>query len=64
MDDLRISASELNARLARGVHLLLVDVREPSEYDLCRIDGAKLIPLATTPGLAQSRSSLENMTWK
>ncbi len=40
MGDLQISVGELNARLARGEHLLFVDVREPWEYNLCRIDGA------------------------
>ena len=28
---------------------LLLDVREPWEYDLCKIPGAKLIPLGTIP---------------
>jgi rhodanese-related sulfurtransferase len=49
MDDLQISAKEVSERIARGEKLLLVDVREPWEYDLCRIPGAKLIPLGTIP---------------
>lgn len=49
MDDLQISAKEVNERIARGAKLLLVDVREPWEYDLCKIPGAKLIPLGTIP---------------
>lgn len=28
---------------------VLVDVREPDEYELCRIEGAKLIPLSELP---------------
>ncbi len=28
---------------------LLVDVREPDEYEICRIEGAKLIPLRELP---------------
>lgn len=29
---------------------LLVDVREQGEYELCRIEGATLIPMSTVPG--------------
>ena len=49
MDDLQISPKAVSERIARGDNLLLVDVREPWEYELCRIPGAKLIPLATLP---------------
>ncbi|HKN73572.1 MAG TPA: rhodanese-like domain-containing protein [Candidatus Acidoferrum sp.] len=49
MDDMQISAKEVSERIARGEKLLLVDVRENWEYDLCRIAGAKLIPLGTLP---------------
>jgi len=49
MDDVQISAKEVNERLGRGDKLLLVDVREPWEYDLSKIPGAKLIPLGTLP---------------
>jgi rhodanese-related sulfurtransferase len=49
MDDLQISVQDVNARLARGEKILLVDVREPLEYNLCRLPGAKLIPLGSLP---------------
>jgi rhodanese-related sulfurtransferase len=49
MDEIQISVKEVNERTARGDKLLLVDVREQWEYDLCRIPGAKLIPLGTIP---------------
>jgi adenylyltransferase/sulfurtransferase len=49
MDDIQISAKDVNDRIARGEKILLVDVREPWEYDLCRIPNAKLIPLGTLP---------------
>lgn len=29
---------------------VLLDVREPWEYDLCRIEGAQSIPMGTVPG--------------
>jgi adenylyltransferase/sulfurtransferase len=49
MDDLEISPKAVSERIARGDNLLLVDVREPWEYELCRIPGARLIPLGTLP---------------
>lgn len=49
MDDMQISVKEVNERIVRGDKLFLVDVREQWEYDLCRIAGAKLIPLGTLP---------------
>jgi adenylyltransferase/sulfurtransferase len=49
MDDLQITAREVSERITRGEKMLLVDVREPWEYDRCRIPGAKLIPLGTLP---------------
>jgi adenylyltransferase/sulfurtransferase len=49
MDEIQISVKEVSERVSRGDRLLLVDVREQWEYDLCRIPGAKLIPLGTIP---------------
>ena len=54
-----ITPRELASRLARGDDILLLDVREPSEWTIARIDGARLIPLATlqsaVPSLDRSR---------
>ena len=44
-----ITVRELKARMDRGESLQIVDVREPAEYDICRIPGARLIPLAQLP---------------
>ena len=41
-----IEPSALSARLAAGEALQIVDVREPHEWAIARIDGAQLIPLA------------------
>jgi rhodanese-related sulfurtransferase len=49
MDDLQITAKEVNERIVRGEKLFIVDVREPWEHDLCRIPGARLIPLGMLP---------------
>ena len=40
-----ITATELKARLDRGDNIQIVDVREPNEYEIAKIPGAKLIPL-------------------
>jgi adenylyltransferase/sulfurtransferase len=40
-----VSAEELKAKRDRGEDVFLLDVREPNEYQICRIEGSKLIPL-------------------
>ncbi|MEW6684258.1 MAG: rhodanese-like domain-containing protein [Nitrospirota bacterium] len=40
-----VAGTELKQRLDRGDNIVLVDVREQWEWDIARIDGAKLIPL-------------------
>ena len=44
-----ISSLELKARLDRGDKLVIVDVREPHEYQINRIPGSILIPLGEIP---------------
>jgi molybdopterin/thiamine biosynthesis adenylyltransferase/rhodanese-related sulfurtransferase len=44
-----ITALELKARLDRGDKLTIVDVREPNEYQINRIEGSILIPLGEIP---------------
>lgn len=46
-----IAPTSLRAAMAKGERPLLLDVREPREYQLCHLEGAKLIPL----GELQSR---------
>ena len=41
-----ITAPELNERLNNDPSIRLIDVREPHEYEIARIPGATLIPLA------------------
>src|SRR5918911_2918743 len=41
-----ITASNLKARLDAGDRPVLLDVREPWEFELARIEGSKLIPLS------------------
>ncbi|MBE0660182.1 MAG: rhodanese [Bryobacteraceae bacterium] len=44
-----VSVSEVKTRLDAGEELVLIDVREPREHQICRIDGALLIPMNTVP---------------
>jgi rhodanese-related sulfurtransferase len=49
MDNLQIDPQEVNRRLATGEKLVLVDVREPWEHALCRLEGAVLVPMQELP---------------
>lgn len=44
-----ISAVELKAKMDRGDDFKLIDVREPHEFQICRIPGSTLIPLGELP---------------
>ena len=54
MNDLEITPAEAKQLLDRGENLMLVDVREPWEFEICRIAGAKLIPMGTIPANLQA----------
>jgi adenylyltransferase/sulfurtransferase len=44
-----IDPTDVKKKLDRGDDFVLIDVREPYEYQICRIPGAKLIPLGELP---------------
>ena len=44
-----IDPVEVKAKMDRGDHFVLIDVREPHEYQICSIPNAKLIPLGDLP---------------
>ena len=44
-----MTVTELKARMDRGDAPMIVDVREPAEFEICRIPGAVLIPLGQLP---------------
>jgi sulfur-carrier protein adenylyltransferase/sulfurtransferase len=50
-----ITAEELKARLDQGERLFILDVRNPNEYQICRIPGSTLVPL---PELGQRFSEV------
>jgi len=47
--DFEITPVELKEKMDRGDDFVLIDVREPEEYAICRIPGARLIPRGTLP---------------
>ena len=47
---LEITATELKARMDAGDDIQLIDVRQPDEYAIAKIEGAKLIPLGEFMG--------------
>ena len=55
-----ITVTELKARMDSGDAPMIIDVREPAEFDICRIPGAVLIPLHQLPSrLAELDASKE-----
>jgi rhodanese-related sulfurtransferase len=46
----QIHPTDVKAKLDAGEPVLLVDVRQPEEYALCRIAGSVLIPLGELTG--------------
>jgi rhodanese-related sulfurtransferase len=54
VSELEISVADLQRRRKNGERFLLVDVREPWEFEVCRIEGAKLIPMRTIPANLQA----------
>jgi adenylyltransferase/sulfurtransferase len=44
-----LTVTELQKRCARGDRPFLLDVRTPEEWEICRLDGARLIPLQSLP---------------
>ena len=52
-----VTPRELAARLGRGDDVDVVDVREPHEWEIAHIEGARLVPLAT---LAEALPTLDS----
>ncbi len=56
-----ITVQELNERLDRGERPLILDVREPQEYQINRIPGSVLIPLGDLPQRAHELDSAREL---
>ena len=56
-----ITVEDLKARQERGDKFVLLDVREPFEYDIARIPGSKLIPLGELPSRMSELDSADEI---
>jgi sulfur-carrier protein adenylyltransferase/sulfurtransferase len=56
-----ITATELKQKIDRHDKFVLVDVREPFEYDISRIPGSKLIPLGELPARLSELDSADDI---
>ncbi len=56
-----ITAQELQAKRARGDRFVLLDVREPFEFDICRIPDSRLIPLGELPSRMSELDSADEI---
>ncbi|MGV3532727.1 MAG: molybdopterin-synthase adenylyltransferase MoeB [Chthoniobacteraceae bacterium] len=56
-----ISATDLKGKLDRKEDFVLLDVREPFEYDICRIPGSRLIPLGQLPSRMSELDSADEI---
>jgi rhodanese-related sulfurtransferase len=61
MDKLEITPGEVKARLDRGEKLVLVDVREPWEHQVCTIEGAQLIPMGSLAARLQTLPDVDEL---
>jgi rhodanese-related sulfurtransferase len=51
---LEISPADVQKRIDAGEKLFLIDVREPHEFAIAKIEGAVLIPMRAVPGELQT----------
>ena len=52
---------DVKARMDRDEDFVLIDVREPHEYQICRIPGARLIPLGELPRRVHELNSADEI---
>ena len=59
--DLEVTPKQLAEVIAHGKPVVVVDVREPWEFEINHIDGAKLIPLNELQGRVNELSTADNI---
>jgi adenylyltransferase/sulfurtransferase len=47
--DMELTVQQLQRRLEQGPSVRIIDVREPYEWAICRLDGSELVPLGQLP---------------
>jgi len=55
---LEVTPQDIKQRRASGENIAFIDVREPAEFQLARIEGAELIPMGSVPGELQRLDGL------
>jgi adenylyltransferase/sulfurtransferase len=61
MSEWEIDPVGLKNRLDRKEDVFILDVREPHEYDICRLEGSKLIPLGELPKRVNELNSADDI---
>ncbi|MDG6994597.1 MAG: molybdopterin-synthase adenylyltransferase MoeB [Nitrososphaerota archaeon] len=56
-----VMPKELSAELSEGKKIMLLDVREPHEFEIVHIGGAKLIPLSELPNRVSELDSADEI---
>lgn len=57
-----VTPEEVEERRKSGENLCLVDVREEQEWNICRIEGANLVPMNTVPSRLQELEAQADST--
>lgn len=60
-EEFQISADELKQRLDDGGNVVLLDVREPMEWEIAHLDGAVLMPVSQVPNRVNELSTAEEI---
>ncbi len=61
LSEWEIDPQEVKVKIDRGDRFLLIDVREPHEYQICRIPDAKLLPLGEVPKRVNELDTVEEI---
>lgn len=59
--EFEILPAELKAKIDRNDEFVLIDVREPEEYAICKLPGSRLIPLRTLPERVHELSTADDI---
>jgi rhodanese-related sulfurtransferase len=51
---MEVTPAEVKRRMDAGERLHLIDVRQPEEHQIARIEGSELVPMNSVPGALQA----------
>ena len=60
-EEAQITVEELNARIRKGEEVVLLDVREPMEWEIAHLDRAVLMPVAQVPARMNELSTADEI---